>query len=77
MACTRPTGRGAELAEIPPEHCPNGHPLRYPNVLVSHLPCWCAGPGGHRTYRCLTCDRVIYVPPHDETLPAGQGSLYG
>jgi hypothetical protein len=24
------------ITEIPPTHCPNGHELKYPNVIVAH-----------------------------------------
>jgi hypothetical protein len=30
---TNPDG---SITEIPPERCPNGHELRYPNVIVAH-----------------------------------------
>ena len=72
-----PTGRGHEVAEPPsPPTCPNGHELRPPNVRIGHQPCSCAGPGGHRTFRCETCGAVIYRPPHDGS-EFGLGSLYG
>jgi hypothetical protein len=32
---TNPDG---SVTEIPPETCPNGHELRYPNVIVAHWP---------------------------------------
>ena len=50
--------------------CPNGHPLRPPNVLVGFHPCYCAQPisHGHRTLACRTCGETMYSPPHDETL---------
>ena len=31
--------RGSEVAEIPPEQCPNGHRLRGGLVWVRHSPC--------------------------------------
>jgi hypothetical protein len=31
----RPDGTAVETA---PTHCPNGHELRYPNVIVAHWP---------------------------------------
>jgi hypothetical protein len=66
------TGRGTEIRELAPERCVNGHELRPPNVAVAHLPCMCAGTGGHRTYTCRTCDVTIYDPPHtDPSLSAG------
>jgi hypothetical protein len=74
---TRVLGDGPGTVEIPPTHCPDGHPLTYPNVQVFHLPCSCAGRGGHRGYRCWTCRAVIYEPPHDQTTPPTMGSLYG
>jgi hypothetical protein len=38
---------------------PNGHPLRYPNVIVAHWPK--PGTGKHvRTWHCLTCKTTIY-----------------
>jgi len=66
MRSMRWTGRGPELAEIPPDVCPNGHPLRPPNVQVFWLGCVCAGGYGHRGYRCWTCGAVIYEPPHTD-----------
>jgi hypothetical protein len=60
----RRTGRGHELAEVALSHCPNGHRLGPGKVLVSYLPCWCSGTGGHRTYWCRACDSVIFDPPH-------------
>jgi hypothetical protein len=67
------TGRGPEVREIGPTQCANGHPLRPPNVAVAHLPCNCAGPGGHRMHTCLTCHDTHYEPPHtDPSMSAGQ-----
>lgn len=74
MARLVPTGRGAEVVSIGPATCPNGHPLRYPNVLIGHRGCVCVS-GGHRSYECLTCEAVIYDPPHDGS-PWRQGSAY-
>jgi hypothetical protein len=53
---TNPDG---SVTEIPPERCPNGHELTYPNVIVAHRP----KPGTGRLTRawhCLTCNRTIY-----------------
>jgi hypothetical protein len=30
------TNRDGSITEIPPTHCPNGHELRYPNVIAWH-----------------------------------------
>jgi hypothetical protein len=40
-----PTGRGPEVAEVPPEHCPNGHRRRGGLIRVRHSPGIC-GNGG-------------------------------
>jgi hypothetical protein len=32
---TNPDG---SVTELPPERCPHGHELRYPNVIVAHWP---------------------------------------
>jgi hypothetical protein len=65
MSSTGPTGRGHERVEIPAASCPNGHPLRPPNVQVFWLGCGCAAPAhGHRGYRCWTCGACVYEPPH-------------
>ena len=40
---TNPDG---SVTEIPPTHCPNGHPLKYPNVIVANWPK--PGAGKHR-----------------------------
>jgi hypothetical protein len=61
----RLTGRGLELAEVAPSHCPNGHRLGPGQVLIGTLPCWCAGAAGHRTYWCRDCQAVIFDPPHN------------
>jgi hypothetical protein len=53
---TNPDG---SVTEIPPERCPNGHELRYPNVIVAHWP----KPGSGkltRCWHCLTCKATIY-----------------
>jgi hypothetical protein len=53
---TNPDGR---ITEIPPTHCPNGHALTYPNVIVAHWPK--PGAGKHvRAWHCLTCKATIY-----------------
>jgi hypothetical protein len=46
------------VTEIPPEGCPNGHSLAYPNVIVAHSP----APSGEptRAWHCLTCKATIY-----------------
>ena len=47
------------VSEIPPELCPNGHRLEYPNVINAHWP----KPGSGRLARawhCLTCKETIY-----------------
>jgi hypothetical protein len=73
MSSVKRSGRGHERVEIPPEQCPNGHLLKPPTVAVGHLPCSCAGIGGHRTYTCQTCGLTVYVPPHtDPSLSAGR-----
>jgi hypothetical protein len=41
-----PDGGGTE---IPPERCPNGHELKYPNVIVAHGP----KPGQRRAHPVL------------------------
>jgi hypothetical protein len=73
---TQPTGRGAEVRELAPTHCPNGHELKPPNVQAFHLPCSCAGPEGHRGWRCWTCQAVTYDPPHNPETPGTMGSQY-
>lgn len=74
---TRPTGNGMEIVEVAPTHCPNGHRLAYPNVMVSWLPCTCApDQTGHRSYTCRTCDWIMYFPEHDRTRPGTMNSLY-
>lgn len=75
MVRTVPTGRGPEVVELPPAECPNGHPLRFPNMLVRHQPCHCIT-GGHRVYECVECGGVLYVPEHHGR-PFGHGSAYG
>jgi hypothetical protein len=53
---TNPDG---SVTEIAPTHCPNGHELRYPNVIVAHWP----RPGTGqlvRAWHCLTCKATIY-----------------
>jgi len=69
VAAPRPTSRAGpwgELAEIAPEHCPNGHPFGPNRVLVGWAPCSCPGTargrGGHRTYSCRACGATIYRP---------------
>ena len=47
-----------------PDLCPAGHPLRYPNVEVSWVPCDCDRasehmPRGHQNVRCDPCGREI------------------
>jgi hypothetical protein len=43
------------VVRTPPEECPNGHPLRYPNVLVSF------SPGKHMLgWLCLTCGMKVW-----------------
>jgi hypothetical protein len=47
------------ITEIPPETCPNGHALKYPNVIVAHWP----RPGTGqlvRAWYCKTCKTTIY-----------------
>jgi hypothetical protein len=46
------------VTEIPPEVCPNGHALTYPNVIVAHWP----APSGEltRAWQCLICKATIY-----------------
>jgi hypothetical protein len=47
------------ITEIPPETCPNGHPLKYPNVILAHWP----KPGSSkltRAWHCPTCKATIY-----------------
>lgn len=50
----------------PPAQCPNGHPLRGPNlVLVGTQACsTCSGRGlgPHRAYSCTTCGISVYDP---------------
>ena len=46
------------VAEIPLERCPNGHPLRYPNVIVAHWP----KPGTGQLVRCW---HSLYLQGHD------------
>ena len=53
---TNPDG---SVTEIPPETCPNGHPLKSGNVLVGHG----AKPGSGkmvRSWYCLICKETIY-----------------
>jgi hypothetical protein len=52
---TNPDG---SVTEIPPTHCPNGHALTYPSVIVAHWPK--PGAGKHvRAWHCLTCKATI------------------
>jgi hypothetical protein len=47
------------VTEIPPDRCPNGHPLKHPNVIVAHWP----RPGTGtlvRAWYCRTCHETIY-----------------
>jgi hypothetical protein len=50
-----PDGSGTE---IPPDVCPNSHPLKYPNVIVAHWP----APSGEltRAWHGLVCKATIY-----------------
>ena len=57
-------GQPTELTEPEPAVCPNGHPLRHPNLQRFWLGCSCAGGFGHRGWRCWACGEVIYAPPH-------------
>jgi hypothetical protein len=53
---TNPDG---SVTEIPPTHCPNGHGLRYPNVIVAQWP----RPGTGqlvRAWYCKTCKTTTY-----------------
>ncbi|MEB3021331.1 hypothetical protein [[Mycobacterium] crassicus] len=50
---------GGQFVIRPPTHCPIGHQFRPGRVLVGHQPCGC---GGHTTWRCTTCDTIIYAP---------------
>ena len=45
------------MTEIPPEVCPNGHALTYPNVIVAHWP----APSDEltRAWQCLICKATI------------------
>ncbi len=50
------------MLEGQPDTCPNGHPLRYPNVTVGWTPCPCRPrtdgrrePPGHETVQCRRC----------------------
>ena len=46
------------VTEIPPTHCPNGHELRYLNVIVAQWPK--PGAGRHfRCWHCLTCRATV------------------
>lgn len=47
-AWTRPTPSGG-LEEVGPARCPNGHPLRYPNVMITSNVRFIS-------YGCRTCD---------------------
>src|SRR5271169_2827658 len=46
-----------------PERCLNGHSLAPNQVLVGHVACNSGHGGGHTTWRCCTCDAVVYGPP--------------
>ena len=67
MAITDTTSRlvtnlDGSVTEIAPEKCPNGHELRYPNVIVAHWP----RPGTGKLVRawyCKTCKTTIYDNP--------------
>jgi hypothetical protein len=53
---TNPDG---SVTEIPRTHCPNGHELRHPNVMVATWP----KPGAGklvRAWHCLICETTIY-----------------
>ena len=54
--------------EIVPELCPNGHLLDSAEPVRSWIPCWCSRAAddrhGHRTYRCRSCQAVVYLPDH-------------
>ncbi len=46
----------------PPTRCPNGHQLGPNQVLVGHVACLGHGGGGHMSWKCRTCDAVVYGP---------------
>jgi hypothetical protein len=47
------------VAEIALTHCPNGHELRYPNVIVANWPK--PGTGKQvRAWHCLDCGETLY-----------------
>lgn len=54
----RPTGLGAEVIEVGPTHCPNGHALVHPNVQRFYS----TAPDGERRsgWRCWECDAVTW-----------------
>jgi hypothetical protein len=47
----------------PPPAVPTGHPLGPNQVLVGHIACLGHGGGGHTSWRCRTCEAVVYGPP--------------
>jgi hypothetical protein len=67
-----PLGDGPRTVEIPPDACPNGHPLRPRSVLVGWQGCTCCWPEiGHRTYLCRVCGAIGYDPAHTDDRQLG------
>jgi hypothetical protein len=58
---TRPTGRGQETVEIPPERCPNGHEIGPGKVIVGYGP----NPDGFRarSWLCRRCGALTWDQP--------------
>lgn len=50
---SRLTGNGCQIVTIGPDRCPNGHPLKPPNVMVRSDVAQVA-------YECLTCRLTIH-----------------
>lgn len=58
-AWTRHTGRTEhEIIEVPPTHCPAGHPLGRGHVIVG-------GDSHQRTYLCRQCGLMV-IRDHDD-----------
>ncbi|MBF6213745.1 hypothetical protein IU487_22265 [Nocardia puris] len=56
--------------EVPaPDRCPNGHSYGDGRCLVGTKACLAVKM--HRTYRCRTCDAIVYWPPVTEECAHG------
>jgi hypothetical protein len=57
----------------PAEPLPERAPLGPNQVLVGHVACLGHGGGGHMSWRCRTCDAVLYGPPMNTHCTALEG----